>query len=53
MPVAAALRNALSGGLDRRMRPTGSPRKMVEPAIAPRSEDLCRRQCRLSLQSVL
>ncbi len=36
MPMASAFRKALSRGIGARMRPSGRPRKMVNPAMAPR-----------------
>ena len=36
MPTATALRKAFSASDGLRMRPIGSPRKMVNPAMAPR-----------------
>ena len=40
MPMASALRKTLSRGIGARMRPSGRPRKMVNPAIAPEKDDL-------------
>ena len=37
MPVAVAARNAFVAGVTFRIRATGRPRKMVNPAIAPSS----------------
>jgi hypothetical protein len=37
MPVAVALKNAFSFGLAFRTLPSGRPRKIVNPAIAPRA----------------
>jgi hypothetical protein len=48
MPVASAVRLALRAVLGLAMRPSGSPRKMVEPAMPP-SSTICAVDSVLSL----